>query len=52
MPLLLAFLRMAADRVVLPEDLKNPLGDEESEAEQEYHRRCLQPVTSPMGSGG
>jgi glycosyltransferase involved in cell wall biosynthesis len=44
-PLLLALLRLAADRVPLPSDLVNPLSDQETEEEQAYHRACQQPVT-------
>ncbi len=41
-PLLLALLRVAADRVGLPAELKNPLWEEETEEEIGYHQACLQ----------
>ena len=44
LPLLLALLRMTADQASLPEDLVNPLQTEITEAEQTYHRACLQEV--------
>lgn len=44
LPLLLALLRMTADQASLPEDLVNPLRAEITEAEQTYHRACLQEV--------
>lgn len=40
-PLMLALLRLTADRVPLPERLINPLLDKETEEEEEYHRSCL-----------
>jgi glycosyltransferase involved in cell wall biosynthesis len=39
-PLMLALLRLAADRVPLPPGLDDPLRDPESDAELEYHARC------------
>lgn len=42
-PLLLALLRLAADRVPLPVHLVNPLCDPESEDEIAYHQSCLHP---------
>ena len=41
-PLLLSLLRLAADRVSLPQDIANPLRAEETEAEWAYHAKCLQ----------
>ncbi|MBR9817211.1 MAG: glycosyltransferase [Rhodospirillales bacterium] len=41
-PLLLALLRLAADRVQLPSGLKNPLSDEMTAEEKYYHQSCLQ----------
>lgn len=43
-PLLLALLRLAADRVPLPTHLVNPLCEPESEDEIAYHQSCLQPA--------
>ena len=43
-PLMLALLRLTADRVPLPPDLPSPLVDPESEAERAYHAACLRPV--------
>lgn len=40
-PILLALLRVAADRVPLPPELRNPLFDGLSDEEQRYHRACL-----------
>ena len=40
-PLLLALLRLAADRVPLPKDLVSPLLDPETEEEAAYHAACL-----------
>jgi glycosyltransferase involved in cell wall biosynthesis len=42
LPLLLALLRMTADHAPLPEEPVNPLRTEVTEAEQAYHRTCLQ----------
>jgi hypothetical protein len=44
-PIQLALLRLAADRVPLPADLagSNPLVGPESEAERAYHAQCLRP---------
>ena len=44
LPLLLALLRMTADNAPLPEELVNPLWTEVTEAEQAYHRACVQEV--------
>lgn len=41
-PLLLALLRLAADRVKLPVGMDNPLLDPLSEEERQYHESCLQ----------
>jgi len=41
-PLMLALLRLTADRVPLPPELVSPLLDEESEEEIRYHESCLQ----------
>jgi hypothetical protein len=43
MPLLLALLRLAADRVELPSGLVSPLRDVVSPEEEAYHRGCLRP---------
>ncbi len=45
-PRLLALLRLAADQVALPTDIAamNPLLDDETEEELEYHRSCLRKV--------
>jgi glycosyltransferase involved in cell wall biosynthesis len=40
-PLLLALLRVTADRVPLPQDFINPLCADESEEEVDYHARCI-----------
>lgn len=40
-PLMLALLRLTANCVALPEDLCNPLLDEETEEERIYHEACL-----------
>lgn len=40
MPILLALLRVAADEAALPADLRSPLLDELTPAEQEYHVAC------------
>ncbi len=40
-PLLLALLRVTADRVPLPPDLVNPLSDPGTEVEKEYHASCM-----------
>ena len=44
-PLMLALLRLTADRVPLPRDLVNPLHDNLTEAESAYHQSCLKPAT-------
>jgi glycosyltransferase involved in cell wall biosynthesis len=41
-PIMLALLRVAADRAPLPPELRNPLLDELSNDEQQYHRTCVQ----------
>ena len=41
-PLMLALLRLTADRVPLPQDLVNPLWDDLSEEEEVYHATCKQ----------
>jgi glycosyltransferase involved in cell wall biosynthesis len=41
-PLMLALLRLAANRVPLPDDLIHPLLDLETEEEKEYHESCIQ----------
>lgn len=43
--LMVAMLRLAADRVPLPKDLVNPLCDPESKEEATYHQSCLRPAT-------
>lgn len=43
MPVLMALLRLTADRVALPKELANPLADPLSEEESAYHARCLVP---------
>lgn len=40
-PLMLALLQLAADNVAIPDGLDNPLVDEYSPAEIEYHRACM-----------
>lgn len=40
-PLMLALLRLTADRVALPKELHNPLLDEETEQERIYDEGCL-----------
>lgn len=42
MPLMLAILNLTANRIPLPQDLKNPLLDEETKEEKKYHESCLQ----------
>jgi glycosyltransferase involved in cell wall biosynthesis len=42
-PLMLALLKVAADRVPLPPRLDNPLLDSETEEEKVYHTACLVP---------
>lgn len=46
-PLMLALLRITAERVSLPKDLVNPLLDADSEAEQAYHTACLRAIDAP-----
>lgn len=41
-PLMLALLQLAADRIKLPDGLDNPLMDPLSEEERQYHASCLQ----------
>ena len=41
-PLMLALLQMAADRVPVPADFDNPLREPLTADEREYHRACLQ----------
>jgi len=41
MPILMALLRLTADRVPLPPDLDNPLCDEYSAEELNYHAACM-----------
>lgn len=43
-PLMLALLQLAADRIPLPRDLVNPLCDPETEEEIAYHQSCLRPA--------
>lgn len=40
-PLMLALLRLAADRIPLPKEFVSPLWDEENDDEKEYHKACL-----------
>ena len=46
-PLMLALLQLAANRIPLPGDLVNPLCDPLSEAEIAYHTSCLIPAPAP-----
>ncbi len=39
-PLMLALLRLTADQIALPPDLKNPLYDSLSQEELDYHKSC------------
>jgi hypothetical protein len=45
-PRLLALLRLTADQVELPPEIMqmNPLLDEETDEEREYHHSCLQEI--------
>lgn len=43
-PLMLALLRLAADREPLPTDLVNPLASPLTDEEIAYHQECLRPV--------
>ena len=43
-PLMLALLRFAADRVSLPHDLVNPLSSPLTTEEIAYHQSCLRPT--------
>jgi glycosyltransferase involved in cell wall biosynthesis len=43
-PMLLNLLRLAADRVRLPEDLVSPLFDPDTAEEAAYHAGCLRPL--------
>jgi glycosyltransferase involved in cell wall biosynthesis len=45
MPLLMALLRITADQVALPEDLKNPLEDEETDEERAYRFACKESIS-------
>ncbi len=47
MPLLLALLRLTADRIPLPEEIarENPLLDPLTEVEEAYHQSCLEPTS-------
>lgn len=47
-PVLLALLRVAADRVPLPPDLENPLRAPLSQEEEEYHATCLSEVPASV----
>jgi glycosyltransferase involved in cell wall biosynthesis len=43
-PLMLALLRLAADRIALPQGLDNPLLDPITDEEAHYHRACRRPA--------
>lgn len=46
-PLMLALLQLAADKVQLPTGLDNPLTDPLSDEERQYHESCLQRNSLP-----
>lgn len=48
-PAMLALLRVAADRVPLPEGLENPLADPLDDGERAYHGSCFMPEASSAG---